>query len=427
MRADTPRPGAFIDRLGDADRDALLRTGRPRHYRKGESIFVTGDTGGFVLLLSSGHVKVTAPAITGTEAVLSLRGPGDLIGELSALDDGPDRRVATVVALEPVTCRVVPAADFRAVLHDHPGIALALLHMLSERLRAADRRIVEFGAYDTVRRVARLLADLAGSGEASAEADGPRPALRAHPGRPGRDGGRVARVGGPGPRHPPVARPRRHGAGSRRRPRPRRAALVRRLTARSDGVTPVAVGGHTASVSSSAEDERDRAHRSPQRAGTVRTREDRDMAQLARKRFTAIRWIAPLAFAGALGLGACGDGSGSDESVRTISPASAAAGSDVHLANQAADIAARTASVDGSDVHLVNMATDTALRTPPSSDTAYGTALEAGGCRERRPPRRQRRDLRAGRRHERQRRPERRLRARVPAHADCGRSSSPRP
>ena len=103
------------------------------------------------------------------------------------------------------------------------------------------------------------------------------------------------------------------------------------------------------------------------------------MAQLARKRFTAIRWIAPLAFAGALGLGACGDGSGSDESVRTISPASAAAGSDVHLANQAADIAARTASVDGSDVHLVNMATDTALRTPPSGDTAYGTALEAEG------------------------------------------------
>jgi CRP/FNR family transcriptional regulator, cyclic AMP receptor protein len=173
VRADTPRPGAFIDRLGDADRDALLRTGRPRHYRKGEPIFIAGDTGGFVLLLASGHVKVTAPAVTGTEAVLSLRGPGDLIGELSALDEGPDRRVATVVALEPVTCRVVPAADFRAVLHDHPGIALALLHMLSERLRAADRRIVEFGAYDTVRRVARLLADLAGSGEASAEATVP--------------------------------------------------------------------------------------------------------------------------------------------------------------------------------------------------------------------------------------------------------------
>lgn len=101
------------------------------------------------------------------------------------------------------------------------------------------------------------------------------------------------------------------------------------------------------------------------------------MAQLARKRFTAIRWIAPIAFAGIVGLGACGDGSGSDESVRTISPASAAAGSDVHLANQAADIAARTASVDGSDVHLANMATDTALRTPPISDTAHRTALEA--------------------------------------------------
>ena len=71
-------------------------------------------------------------------------------------------RSARVSALDPVTCRVVRSAEFRAVLRAHPDVGLELLRMLSARLRSADRRIIEFGVYDTTRRVARLLADLAG-------------------------------------------------------------------------------------------------------------------------------------------------------------------------------------------------------------------------------------------------------------------------
>jgi CRP/FNR family transcriptional regulator, cyclic AMP receptor protein len=161
VRADTSTPGTFLDGLALADRAALVDAGTARHYRKGEPLFVAGDAGGFVVLITGGRVKVTAPAPTGAEAVLSLRGPGDLVGELSALADAPEERVATVVALEPVTCRVVRSGDFRALLAEHPAMALGLLRMVAARLNAADRRIVEFGAYDTVRRLARLLADLA--------------------------------------------------------------------------------------------------------------------------------------------------------------------------------------------------------------------------------------------------------------------------
>lgn len=161
MRAHTSISGTFFDDLAPADRAALAEAGTARHYRKGEPLFIAGDAGGFVVLIIAGRVKVTAPAPTGAEAVLSLRGPGDLVGELSALADAPDERVATVVALEPVVCRVVRSGDFRTILAEHPAIALGLLRMVAARLRAADRRIVEFGVYDTVRRLARLLADMA--------------------------------------------------------------------------------------------------------------------------------------------------------------------------------------------------------------------------------------------------------------------------
>ena len=153
--------GSFLERLRAADREALLNAGRPRRYRAGEPIFVTGDAGGFVVLITEGRVKVFAPSAAGTEAVLSLRGPGDLVGELSAIEDEPTPRVATVVALDAVVCRVVRVAEFRSLLAGRPAVAFELLRMVAARLRSSDRRRIEFGAYGITQRVARLLVDLA--------------------------------------------------------------------------------------------------------------------------------------------------------------------------------------------------------------------------------------------------------------------------
>ena len=157
----------MLARLDEADRGALLSAGHPRHYRVGESIFVMGDPGSFVVVIIEGRVKVFAPSAPGTETVLSLLGPGDLVGELSAVEDEPTPRMATVVALDAVVCRVVRAGEFRSLVAGRPGIALELLHMIAARLRTSDRRRVEFGAYGTTRRVARLLVDLAADGRPS--------------------------------------------------------------------------------------------------------------------------------------------------------------------------------------------------------------------------------------------------------------------
>jgi hypothetical protein len=70
------------------------------------------------------------------------------------------------------------------------------------------------------------------------------------------------------------------------------------------------------------------------------------MAHLRSSR--AIRWLAPVALVGAAGLVACGgDSSDSDVSARTAAPADVA-GSDVHLENQAAEIAEQQAHTQGS-------------------------------------------------------------------------------
>jgi hypothetical protein len=66
----------------------------------------------------------------------------------------------------------------------------------------------------------------------------------------------------------------------------------------------------------------------------------------------ALRWAAPVALVGALGLAACGDNDDT-EAVRVAAPSVAGLGSDQHLANQAEDLARASASA-GSDQHLNN-------------------------------------------------------------------------
>ena len=148
----------FFGRLNQRERDALVAVGRARRYDKGRPIFHEGDTSNFVVVLERGRVKIVTTTATGSETLLSVRGTGSLVGEFAALDDSP--RLATAIAIERVTALVVSADDFREFLARHPRAAVELVHTLVGRLRESDRRRVEFGAYDTTRRLAAVLVEL---------------------------------------------------------------------------------------------------------------------------------------------------------------------------------------------------------------------------------------------------------------------------
>lgn len=165
--ASTASTGGFAGALTAEEREELTRDGRRRRFRRGATLFNEGERSDRVVVLLSGRVKISYFTEDGAEVMLAVRSPGDLLGELSALDEEP--RSATATALEPVEALVVPATRFREFLCAHPRVALVLLEMISRRLRDADRKRVEFGAYDTVGRVARRLLELA---DRFGEADG---------------------------------------------------------------------------------------------------------------------------------------------------------------------------------------------------------------------------------------------------------------
>ena len=130
-----------------------------RQFARGATIMHQSEQPGRVLVIERGHAKVTATTENGKEIVLAFRGPGDLLGEVSAL--GGEPRSAAVRALEPVDAMALAVSDFDSFLEAHPRVALVILRVVIARLREADRQKVEFAAYQTLGRIARRLLELA--------------------------------------------------------------------------------------------------------------------------------------------------------------------------------------------------------------------------------------------------------------------------
>lgn len=136
---------------------ALRREGHSRSFRRGQALFIEGDRAERVFLIERGWVTVTCTAPGGREIMLALRGPGEMLGELSALDGEP--RSATAIALSAVEANVVSGSTLARALDDVDA-AHELIRILAWRLRDADRKRLEFAALDTLGRVAWRLLEL---------------------------------------------------------------------------------------------------------------------------------------------------------------------------------------------------------------------------------------------------------------------------
>jgi CRP/FNR family transcriptional regulator, cyclic AMP receptor protein len=147
----------FLAELAADERAELERLGSVRRYRRGDVLFHQGDDAGAVVVLRAGHVKATM-LNDGREVILAFPGPGELLGELSAVDGQP--RSATVRAVDDIEALVIPGSAFRGFLERRPRIAFVLLRAVVERLRESDRQRVDYAVNDVVVRVASRLVDL---------------------------------------------------------------------------------------------------------------------------------------------------------------------------------------------------------------------------------------------------------------------------
>jgi CRP/FNR family cyclic AMP-dependent transcriptional regulator len=97
--------------------------------RRSASLFSQGDRADAIFYIEEGLVKLTRTNSSGGRLILSVYGPGDLMGEES-LSGGESQYHAEAEALSPSTVYKVPWVAIRRVIAVHPELSAALLRHL---------------------------------------------------------------------------------------------------------------------------------------------------------------------------------------------------------------------------------------------------------------------------------------------------------
>ena len=126
-----------------------------RSFPAGTSVITAEEPGEGAYVILSGTAKVYVAHTDGSEVILAILGPGEVVGEMSLADSLG--RSASVLTLEDSTFLWMDRRTFLSGMEEMPAIARNLVGILSRRLRLADTHARSLAALDVHGRVAAQL------------------------------------------------------------------------------------------------------------------------------------------------------------------------------------------------------------------------------------------------------------------------------
>ena len=148
--------------LSQGEVSRLAEQGRHRHFPAGSHLMRQGDHAASLYILLEGQVRVERSHPELTQPVrLALLGPGEIVGEIGLLDEGP--RTATVTAMKETEALELTAPVLAQVILEHPDVGTALLRVLSQRLRSTDELAEQMGRSNQQRALRTTLSGPASS------------------------------------------------------------------------------------------------------------------------------------------------------------------------------------------------------------------------------------------------------------------------
>lgn len=151
-----------VDIFRSLDAHARAEIARRCHtfrYAPQTAIVCNQDASSEVYFVISGKVRATLFSHTGREVAFRDLGPGEMFGDLSAIDGRP--RCANVITQEESVVLNMGSAAFQDVLRGHPDVAFAVLRGLTELVRHLSDRVVEFSTLGVNNRIHAELLRLA--------------------------------------------------------------------------------------------------------------------------------------------------------------------------------------------------------------------------------------------------------------------------
>lgn len=130
---------------------AIEDQARWRTCGKGVEIIRHQDDSNDIVFILSGMARVNIYSSGGRVVTFRDIGPGEFVGELSAIDGAP--RSAVIEALEPCKVVYLSSAAFWEVLHNEPTVLKAVLLYFTHQVRALTGRVYEFSTLAVRNRI----------------------------------------------------------------------------------------------------------------------------------------------------------------------------------------------------------------------------------------------------------------------------------
>lgn len=148
----------FFSGLTQSDIRAINQQFHEHGYLPGETIYHSGDRAANLYVVAAGKVKLLRHTLSGQDVLLEILAPGDFFGSMTTasneilLDTAQAQTAACVLA--------ITSEQFRELLRQYAGVAVAVLDITAARLQEAQESVRQLSAYPVEQRLAVTLLKL---------------------------------------------------------------------------------------------------------------------------------------------------------------------------------------------------------------------------------------------------------------------------
>jgi CRP/FNR family transcriptional regulator, nitrogen oxide reductase regulator len=141
--------------ISPTDCREIVSAARESEFSRRVTIFLEGDPISHVVLLTSGSVKVVGLGQNGTEVILRLAGPGDVL-EITGLP-AQCRHCSMAQALTASTALIWEASAFEALAERFPALRSNIIKVAAQRLQELEERYREISTETVATRLSHQL------------------------------------------------------------------------------------------------------------------------------------------------------------------------------------------------------------------------------------------------------------------------------
>jgi CRP-like cAMP-binding protein len=145
----------YFSDLSLAELESIRKLVFEKNAERAEMVLLEGESAANLYFVASGVVKVFKTSAEGKEQILSIVRPRESFNDVPIFDGGPNP--ASARAMGPVLLYGIKKQDMKAILRDHPQIALNVIKVLARRVRHLVSLVEDLSFKHVIGRVAKIL------------------------------------------------------------------------------------------------------------------------------------------------------------------------------------------------------------------------------------------------------------------------------